>query len=136
MYDDTELEDGLTTKECQDAQQYIRDCKDLARQYIKLFFKNKVDEHGFEIDTDDLLTERNISLVLNLDICEGMPIIYEAMQCKKEIKRKGKISEDVELVLKLLNECSKMSMPKSFAAGLIVIYVEVCKGCKLDNLNI
>ena len=124
IYDDNEEhDDGSLT---------IKDFKDLARQYIKLFFKNKVDEHGFEIDTDDLLTDRNISLVLNLNICEGMSIIYDALKCNTEQKRKGKIPEDVEIALKLLNECSKMSMPKPFAAGLIAIYVEVCKGCKLE----
>jgi hypothetical protein len=125
IYDEneTEHEDDVIT----------RDFLALAKHYIRQFFKNKVDEHGFEIDVEDLLTERNISLVLNLGICKGMPIIYNAMKSKREIqKRKGKIPEDVQLVLKLLNECSRMLMPKLFAAGLIAIYVEVCKGCKLD----
>jgi hypothetical protein len=124
IYEDneTDTDGGLTTK----------DFQDLARHYIKLFFKNKVDECGCEIDTEELLTQRNVSLVLNLDVCEGMPLIYEAMKCQKDQKRKGKLPEDVELILKLLNECSRMSMPKPFAAGLCAIYIEVCKGCKLD----
>ena len=122
IYDDNETDNdgGLTTK----------DFQDLARHYIRLFFKNKVDEHGFEIDTEELLTQRNISLVLNLDICDGVPLIYDAMPPRE--KRKGRLPEDIELMLKLLSECAKMSIPKPFEAGIIAIYVEVCKGCKVD----
>ena len=121
--DEIDNYDGLTKK----------DFQDLARHCIRQFFKNKVDEHGFEIDIEELLTDRNISLVLNLSVCDGMPLIYTALKQKEtHNKRKSKVSEDVELVLKLLNECSKMSLPKPCAAGLIVIYTEVCKGCKLE----
>jgi len=123
IYEDDENDNdgGLTRK----------DFQDLARHYIRLFFKNKVDEHGFAIDVEELLTERNISLVLNLDICNGVPLIYEAMPRPKE-KRKGKFAEDIEMMLKLLRECAKMSIPKPFEAGLIAIYVEVCKGYKVE----
>jgi len=125
IYDDEiDNDDGLTTK----------DFQDLARHYILQFFKNKVDEHGFEIDIEELLTERNVSLVLNLDICDGMPLIYTALEQKQATqKRKGKVADDVELVLKLLRECSRMSLPKLCAAGLVAIYVEVCLGCKLET---
>lgn len=124
--DDTEQnEDCILTK---------RDFEDLAKQYIRLFFRDKIDEYGSVIDPEDLYTKRNISLVLNLTICDGMPIIYNALKScyKKDVqKRKGKISEDIQLVLKVLNDCAKV-VPKNSAVGLLAIYIEVCKGCKLD----
>ena len=109
-----------------------KDFEDLASHYIRTFFRNKVDEYGVAIDPEELLTERNISLVLNMSVCDGMPIIYKALKTKKEVKKKGKIPDDVQLILQLLNECSKLSLPKSAATGLISVYVEVCKGCTLD----
>jgi len=122
--DDSERDDNEVT---------TQDCLDYAAYFLKIFFKNKVDQFGFEIDQEDLLTDRNISLVANMTIFNDMSIIYDALRMgNKAEKRKGKIAEDVELVLKLLNECAKISAPKNFAIGLIAIYVEICEGCKLE----
>jgi len=113
----------------------IEDFKDLAKSYLSLFFKNKVDEDGNELESEVLFTQRNVSLVLNLDICNGMPLIYDALKPlfrKEALKTKGKIPGEIQFVLKMLKECSKLSIPKSFAAGLVAVYIEVCKGIKLD----
>lgn len=133
VYDDEnelELESGNSLKN--DCILTRKDFEDLASYYIRTFFRNKVDEYGAEIDPEELLTERNISLVLNMSICDGMPAIYKALKTKKDANRKGKIPDDVQLVLKLLNDCSKLSIPKTAATGLISVYVEVCKGCTVN----
>ena len=111
------------------------DFKDLAKACLCLFFKNKKDVNGLEIEREDLLTEQNISMVLNFDICEGSRFIYDGLKQlygKEMQKRKGKVPLDMQLFLKLLNECSKMSVPKCFAAGLAAVYIEICKGCKIE----
>ena len=127
--EDAEKGDGLTTE----------DFRDWARICLSTFFKNKVDTDGNEINQEILFTERNISLVLNLDICNGMPYIYDAIELlykkkvvNKEFDRKGKIPEDVVFIIGLLKECSKLSIPKSFITGIIAVYIEVCKGRELD----
>lgn len=122
--DDLELHDNEVN---------TQDCVEYAKHFLKMFFKDRVDECGCEIEVEDLLTRRNISLVLNMTVCDGMPIIYDVLKTTKKEKRKGKLPEDVEMVIKLLNEVAKMSAPKNFAAGLIAVYVEVCKGCKLND---
>jgi hypothetical protein len=127
--DHEQIDDCIFTKE---------DFKNLAKFYLTLFFKNKVNDDGFAIESEDLLTNRNIFMVLNFDICGGMPLIYESLKnvYAKEIqKRKGKVAGDIQFVLNTLNECSKMSIPKSFASGLLAVYIEMCKGCKI-NVNI
>lgn len=125
----TELYDEEQDDSCLTEKDFI----DLAKTYLTMFFKNRLDDNGCEIEIEELHTKRNISLVLNLSICDGMPLIYEALDSKKAgPKRKGKISEDVEFVIKMLNECAKLSMPKPFAAGLIAVYLETCKGCKIE----
>lgn len=109
-----------------------KDCQNLAEHYIRLFFRSKTDEYGSLIDPDELLTPRNVSLVLNMSICDHMPILYDALGHLPKEKRKGKIPDDVVLALKLFHECSKLSIPKNFATGLVALYIEVCKGCKLE----
>jgi len=126
ILDDEELEEeSAFTQE---------DFKNLAKTFLCLFFKNKKDINGLEVEREDLLTERNVSMVLNFDICEGSKLIYDALKplYGKEIqKRKGKVPLDIITFVKLLNECSKMSVPKCFAAGLVAVYIEICKGCKI-----
>jgi ferredoxin-thioredoxin reductase catalytic subunit len=104
------------------------DLKELAKNHIRLFFKDKA------VEDKKLYTDRNICLVLNLDICEGIPAIYEALKPshKKDVPKKKRLTEDVSFVLGLLRECSQLGIPKCSAAGLIAVYMETCKGYKLD----
>lgn len=111
----------------------IQDCLEYAKHFLKMFFRNKVNVYGREIKVEDLLTRRNISIVANMTVCDGMPIIYDLLKVTKPEKCKGKFSEDIEMVIKLQSEVAKMTAPKNFVAGLIAIYVEICKGCKLDD---
>lgn len=115
----TELEDCAFT---------VNDIKQLARDYLSLFFTNKVNHKGENIDKDVLLSERNVSLVLNMDICGGMPLVYEAL----DMCQSNKDTQDVELVLGLLRECANLCIPKCFVAGLVGVYVEICKGRSLN----
>ncbi len=113
----------------------VSEVEELAKSYIRLFFKNRLDRNGEEIEVEELFTNRNISLVLNQTVCEGLLPIYSALTPrfrKENAKRRGKVSADVECVLKLLNDCSKLGIPKCCATGLLVMYVEVCEGCKVD----
>ena len=71
-------------------------------------------------------------MVLNFNICNQMPIIYNAIKpCFRKEKIKNKIPAEVSFVLTMLKECSRLSVPKPFATGLIAVYVELCKGCKI-----
>jgi hypothetical protein len=111
------------------------DLKSLARSYMVTLFNDKRDRDGLKIHPEILFTERNISLVLNSDICNLMPAIYAAIAPrfrKENAKRKSKISADVECVLNVLNECSRLGIPKCCAAGLLAVYVEVYEGCEVD----
>jgi hypothetical protein len=111
----------------------IRDIQEMAKGYIDLFFFDKKDENGKEVSIKSLYTPRNISLALNLNICNDMSKLYEAMKSKfNGSKRKGKIPVDVEYILNKLNLCSKRGIPKAYAMGIIAIYLEVFEGCKVE----
>lgn len=119
--DDEELEN--TNEECAFT---VNDLKSLAKNYLNVFFKDVSTREGEILDADILHTERNISMVLNLNICDGMPLIYKAMEPKFD-KR-----DDLIFVIAELLRCSKLGLPKCFATGMLGVYLEVCKGCKLN----
>lgn len=108
----------------------IDELKNLAKEYLEVFFN----KYGVEVESGKIYTERNISLVLNLDITSGIPIVYEAMDSIQEfkMKKKGKMPPDVGFILQSLRNCASLCIPKSFATGIIAVYLEVCKDCKLQ----
>lgn len=128
QYDIEEDYDELetTNEECAFT---VDDMKCLAKNYLNVYFKNLKNGQKFSIDR--LHTARNISMVLNLNVCDGMHIIYDAMKPKFK-NSGGKIPDDVLFVIAELNRCSKLGLPKCFAVGVIGVYLEVCMGCKLD----
>ncbi len=110
----------------------FEDIKDLAKSFIDLFFHDKLDKNGKTIPKEILHSERNISFVLNLNICKNMPMIYDSMKdVFSNQKRKGKSSLDIEYVMNKLSECAKRGVPKTFATGMVAIYLEVFENCKL-----
>jgi len=123
--DDEELE--TTNEECAFT---VDDMKCLAKNYLNVYFKNL--KNGQKFNVDKLHTPRNISMVLNLDICEGMPIIYNAIKPYFKNIEEGKIPKDILFVMSELNRCSKLGLPKCFAVGVIGVYLEICMGCKLE----
>lgn len=127
IYDLEDVED-----ENEDCPYTIEDIKELAKGFIDLFFVDKLNENGKPISKEILQSKRNISLVLNLNICKDMPMIYDSMKFMfSSPKKKGKVSGDIEYVMDKLSECSKRGIPKSFATGILAIYLEVFEGCTL-----
>ena len=123
--DDDELE--TTNEECAFT---VDDMKCLAKNYLNVYFKSL--KNGQKFSADKLHTARNISMVLNFNICDDMPLIYNAMKQKFKDSEKGKIPRDVMFIMNELNRCSKLGLPKCFAVGVIGVYLEICMGCKLD----
>lgn len=110
----------------------INDLKSLAKSYIDLYFIDKVGKDGKPIPIELLHSERNVSFVLNWNICLNMPDIYNGMEGLFSNK-KGKIPADVQFMIDQLSCCSRRCIPKAFATGIVAMYLEVCMGCKLNE---
>jgi hypothetical protein len=117
-----------------DCDKYIDDMKDLVAYYVAVFFKNKSHFRGGSISDTILYSTEHVDLVLNLDICRGADLIYKTMgtnnQVDKLAERNGQLPSDVKKVISLLNECALLGIPKCFASGIIMLYLELCEGLK------
>jgi len=112
---------------------FLQDLTELAKQYILNFFSNKEMYCGGSIPTKMLLTPRNISLVMNASVEATLSRIYSCIQphFKQLDSDSGLVAEDVKLVISILKQCSKAGIPKEFATGILVIYLEHCEGLDL-----
>lgn len=138
LLEDLQLDDNSSefieeTEECLYKEDFLQDLTELAKQYILNFFADKEMYCGGSIPTRMLLTPRNISLVMNSSVEATLGKIYEYIEphFKQLSADSGLIAEDVKLVISILKQCSNAGIPKEFATGILVIYLEHCEGLVL-----
>jgi hypothetical protein len=119
------------------AEHVVDDTKWLAKYYIEMYFRDKAMYCGGPIPKHMLYTDRYISAVLNLNVCNGMDIIYNAVgvnytdEQMRHFERQGQLPDDVKYVIYMFRELARAGIPKQFAVGILFIYLELCEGYKL-----
>lgn len=133
--DDLEVEN--TTEPVFEFEYLVDDLNMLAKYYIDLYFCDKELPEGGQIPKKLLHSDRYISYVLNTDICNGMDLIYKivgvdyTVEQVRHFERQGQLPEDVKYVISMLHDMSRRGIPKQFAIGIFLIYLELCQGHKL-----
>lgn len=115
---------------------FLSDVRQLSGEYIQRFFKDKEMHCGGNVPISMLLTENNVSLILNTNIEDGVKLAYKAIAySSKDIVVEDDVhvdeitvSDDVKLVMSVLKKCSKAGVPKELAAGMLLLYLEFCEG--------
>ncbi len=118
--------------------EYLVDDLDmLAKYYIDLYFCDKTYPDGSSIPKKVLHSKHNISRVLNMDVCNSMELVYKTIGVEysndemRHFERQGQLPDDVKYVIAMLHDCSRRGIPKQFAVGIFVMYLELCEGHKL-----
>lgn len=116
----------------------VEDLRSLARYYIQIYFHDKTDSKGQPFSQDMLINERNINMVLNNDINNGVDKIYKVLNKQytpeelHQFMKRAKLPGDVRWVIHQFKDCSRRCIPKHFAAGITLMYLELCKGYDLS----
>jgi hypothetical protein len=135
----TELleEYSLEESEGKDLRFFAKDINVLVEHYIQRFFLDKLTMDGEPVSLEAMLKPSYVEAVPNLDICGGIDYIYSAVgvaYSKEEMRAfesKGHLPDDVQYVVGLYQQCAKMGIPKCFATGIIIMYLELCKGHRI-----
>lgn len=113
------------------------DLRLLAKYYIDLFFEGKQHYVGGSIPKSVLYSARNTGMVLNLDISNGMHKVYSLLKngsfLEEEEESSRKVPEDIRYAIGLFAECAKSGIPKCFAVGIIIMYLELCEGYRITT---
>ena len=108
---------------------FAEDIRNLSKEYIANFFKYEEIHLGGKIPNEIMHSSNYIDLVINADITSGVAAIYKALE-KYELDEE----EQIKLVLGILNKCASRGVPKFFAAGITIMYMEICKGVEVSEL--
>lgn len=114
---------------------FKKDIKKIAKYYIKKFFKNKKDINGRKLKIEDLYSKEKIEKLININILESTKIIYPILGREDKYNRKDKkedVTKDIKLVNETLKKIYKFKIPQQFAGGILLVYLEVCKGIKIE----
>lgn len=113
--------------------------RELAIECMKEFFSKRQYYCGGAIPAKTLFSETNIKRVVCLDMEEGISEIHALLR-GQEVPEDAKIVEgldwEIDYVQRLLNMCASERIPKIFAAGIILIYLDLCKGMTYQEWNI
>ena len=105
-----------------------------ALDYIDAFFKDREMHYGGPIPNDILHSPYYVSIVLNTDICKGSDRVYEAIACSDDDdfdSVDAEFPEDIQFLVGMLEECASLNIPKCFATGITLMYLELCMGIEI-----
>lgn len=128
---DLEIEEDFESVE---SQEITESYPDKVKRHMIQFFEDKTTCDGHPISLDRLLTEDNISMVMNASIEAAMEIIYTALNSGFDDmdEDSGLIGDDVKIVLTALKKCSEAKVPQEFVGGMTLLYLEFCKGLNFE----
>ena len=74
---------------------------------------------------------------MTLSIDTAMSIAYKTLSNYEEYDcsevSENIISEDVKLIISVLNHAAKKKIPKDYCYGILLMYLELCKGFDLEH---
>lgn len=110
---------------------FTGDIDRLASECIEKFFKDKEMHYGGPIPVKMITANNYIKLVVQSDISNSVDKAYALLSdcgIDCEVKNENITSDDVRLVLQILDKCVQSNIPKCFRGGLILMYLEFCEG--------
>ena len=113
---------------------FLEDITSLVRDYIVQFFQDKEMYCGGPVPRHMMLSDAYISLVMNTRIDKGVGLVYDAMENSGQYLGEaaaGDIPDDIRKVLQVLHECEQKGIPKPFATGILVMYMELVEGLEV-----
>ncbi len=111
---------------------FIKKQTDRAKLFIERFFENKEWFCGGPIPQSELLKQSSVDTVIGTEFCKGIETIYALLEKYGVLQEK---SQDIRFVLKQLKITKQAGIPKSYQAGMILLYLKFCKGLLLPKLE-
>lgn len=126
-----EYEDESTKIDKEQHSQFLKDTVVYAQSYVEKFFKGKEMYAGGPIPASLLKSDKYLSLVINTSLNNCIPYAYKIMEQEEHPYVFAEYDRDVHCIVEVLQHCKNLGIPKCFAAGLLLMYLEICEGVSL-----
>jgi hypothetical protein len=132
----SQAESVLKSVQITKSKHFKRDVKKIAKYYIKKFFKNKKDFKGQKLNINFLYNKNCIEKLIDMNIPNSTKAIYESLKNTSYVEKSKKekdVTKDIILVNETLKKIYKSKIPQQFAGGMLLLYLEFCKGIKVET---
>jgi hypothetical protein len=98
---------------------------------VRRFFSDVTDESGRPFKEEDVFSEAHVDMMMSMPWAAGVDLFYVILdhkpspEEKAERERKGRVSQDVELLLECLYKAARCRIPFSCRIGVALTYVEL-----------
>jgi len=99
-----------------------------ARQCMEKFFDKREFYCGGPIPKKMLHSQRYAE-ILQLDISTAVNRIYDTIDVETDFDEA--IAPETKLIISILDECSIMNIPKRYAGGITIAFLELCHGTRI-----
>jgi len=102
-----------------------------AKYHIERFFANHRLHTGGQIPKAFLYNDRRMYMVMNYDIMRGVDHAYRLLEGEFNIEKSktiAEITQDIRLVIDVLNLLSRSGVPQEYAGGMLCVYLELVEG--------
>jgi hypothetical protein len=115
------------------ATSFFGELKYIAKKYINDFFAQESFHQGGKIPRALLNNNSNISMVINYNINTGVDQAYHCLKQHGFSESSSGITEDIMLVVNILNKLSAANVPQQFAGGMILLYLNLVEGVDIGQ---
>lgn len=129
--EDDDLDDN---KEEIKAKELYKKAEIVAKKYVDCFFADKMMHCGGKIPNRLLHDPLKINNIINYNICRAVKMAYKMMKktiTQEEIQlanKMGDSTKDIKLVNEILRMCAVAKIPKQFAGGILIMYLQYVEG--------
>jgi len=119
---------------------YMEDFNVYAQTCIDKFFEGKEMHCGGRIPKKLLSSKNNVITIINSTVSEAAQVALKSLKAQGEIEcssdNDGVVTEDIKLILAIQKHARKCNVPKEFSGGLLLLYLEICRGVELLQLDL
>lgn len=126
---DEELEDSFVEETVSQ-----EELEKIVVNYISRYFSDKVLNFNLHFSPNIIFSPKYINLVSRTNICDGVDMAYKSMEHSGKFSSDASdhlISQDIRYVIKTLETIKKYGIPQEYAAGILLMHLELIEGIKL-----
>lgn len=136
FFKDEELEqDDEYTIYDGDLASFTEELKTLARVYITKFFADKSFHCGGKVPASIMFSEASLNMVVSTPFEEGIDLCHHYLKYIQPPAKANQypINWQVVSVIKMLKQVQKVGIPREMQAGLMLLYLKICKGISVEE---
>lgn len=125
-FHDDDMEDSSNPIH-ENVHEFVKEC-------VSRFFSDKQMHCGGKVPKYVISDKAKITLVMSISLLDSVDIAYQSLKnlSEDDIKMNGDVAPDVKLVTESLSVISKAGVPQQFAGGMLLMYLEIVKGVKIN----